>query len=48
MVKLQELPNGQLIITIPKKLADFKGWKKGIIIKFKDHGPTSFIIEKEE
>lgn len=47
MVKLQQLPNGQLILTVPKKLAEFKGWKKGIIIKFKEHSPNGFVIEAE-
>ncbi len=45
MVKVQQLPNGQLILTVPKKLAEFKGWKKGTIVKFKDHAPNAFIIE---
>jgi len=45
MVKIQELPNGQLVLTVPKKLAEFKGWKKGTIVKFRDHSQTSFIIE---
>lgn len=47
MVKLQQLPNGQLILTVPKKLAEFKGWKKGTIVAFKEHGKSSFIIEAE-
>ncbi len=45
MVKIQQLPNGQLILTVPKKLAEFKGWKKGTIVRFKDHSQASFIIE---
>jgi len=48
MVKIQQLPNGQLILTVPKKLAEFKGWKKGVIVRFKDHSPNSFIIEATE
>lgn len=48
MVKIQQLPNGQLILTVPKKLAEFKGWKKGTIVKFKDHSMKSFVIEAEE
>ncbi len=48
MVKIQQLPNGQLILTVPKKLAEFKGWKKGQVIRFKDHSPSSFIIEATE
>ena len=48
MVKVQQLPNGQLILTVPKKLAEFKNWKKGTIVTFKDHAPNSFIIEASE
>jgi hypothetical protein len=48
MVKLQQLPNGQLILTVPKKLAEFKGWKKGMVITFKDHSQNSFVIEASE
>jgi len=47
MVKLQQLPNGQLILTVPKKLAEFKGWTKGTIVRFKEHARNSFIIEAE-
>ncbi|MBI2136629.1 hypothetical protein HYU06_06170 [Candidatus Woesearchaeota archaeon] len=45
MVKLQKLPNGQLVLTIPKQLAALKGWDKGIIITFKEHDKNSFVIE---
>jgi hypothetical protein len=45
MVKVQQLPNGQLILTVPKKLAEFKGWKKGTVVNFKEHSPNAFIIE---
>jgi len=47
MVKIQQLPNGQLTITLPKKLAEFKGWTKGMHIVFKEHGPDSFILQIE-
>ena len=30
-VKVQELKNGQLVITVPRALAGIKGWKKGTI-----------------
>ena len=46
MVKLQQLPNGQLILTVPKKLAEFKGWTKGLVVRFKDH-PNGFVLEAE-
>ena len=35
MVKVQKLPNGQLVITIPKKIAEYEGIKKGTKIDFK-------------
>jgi hypothetical protein len=35
MVKVQQLPNGQLVITIPKKIAEYEGIGKGTHIKFK-------------
>ena len=47
MVKIQQLPNGQLILTLPKKLAEFKGWKKGMKVTFKEHGPDSVILQLE-
>lgn len=49
MVKIQQLPNGQLVLTIPKKLAEFKGWSKGRKVIFKDHVDGVMLeIEKEE
>lgn len=45
MVKVQKTSNNQLILTIPKKLADFKGIDKGSEIIFKEHTKNSFIIE---
>ncbi|MBI2130050.1 hypothetical protein HYU07_07535 [Candidatus Woesearchaeota archaeon] len=45
MVKIQQFPNGQLMITIPKRLAELKGWQKGTIVIFKDNSVSSFIIE---
>ena len=44
MVKIQRLPNGQLVLTLPKQLAQYKGWDKGTEVVFKDHSPTSFIL----
>lgn len=46
MVKIQQLPNGQLILTLPKRLAEFKGWGKGTVVRYRDH-PAGFIIEAE-
>ncbi|MFC1754680.1 hypothetical protein ACFL96_14990 [Thermoproteota archaeon] len=44
MVKIQRLPNGQLVITIPKRLAELKKWDKGTEIIFEDHTKNSYII----
>jgi hypothetical protein len=45
MVKVQKTPNDQLILTIPKKVAEFKGIDKGTEVIFKEHTKNSFIIE---
>lgn len=37
MVKVQKLPSGQLIITIPKVLAEYEGLEKGSEVEFKKH-----------
>lgn len=37
MVKIQKLPSGQLVITIPKLLAEYEGLKKGMELEFKKH-----------
>ncbi len=47
MVKIQRLPNGQLVITLPKKIAELLGWEKGIELVFKLHGRDSLILEKK-
>jgi len=44
MVKIQQLPTGQLIITIPKVLAEYEGLKKGMEIEFKKH-KNGFVLE---
>lgn len=46
MAKIQLLKNGQLLVTIPKRLAEFKGWKKSTYVKFLDHSQDSFVLEK--
>ncbi|HLC73854.1 MAG TPA: hypothetical protein VJH20_04440 [Candidatus Nanoarchaeia archaeon] len=46
MIKIQRLPNGQLVITIPKRLAELKNWDKGTVLVFKDRDLNSLIIEK--
>ena len=44
MVKIQETPSGQLIITIPKMIAEYEGIKKGMEMEFKKHS-QGFILE---
>lgn len=34
MVKVQQLPGGQLVVTIPKDVARLKSWKKGTNLTF--------------
>jgi len=49
MVKIQELPSGQLIITIPKLLAEYEGLEKGMELEFKKHDEGFILqIKKEE
>ncbi len=45
MVKIQKLPNGQLVITIPKQIALLKQLDKGAIISFQDLDKDSIIIK---
>ena len=45
MVKVQRTPNDQLIVTIPKKIAEFKGINKGTKVVFKEHTKNSLVIE---
>ena len=44
MVKIQKLPSGQLVITIPKLLAQYEGLKRGMEMEFKKH-KDGFILE---
>ena len=44
MVKVQQLPSGQLVITIPKVLAQYEGLKRGMEIDFKKY-KEGFILE---
>ena len=44
MVKIQETPSGQLIITIPKMIAEYEGIKKGMELEFKKH-KDGFVLE---
>jgi len=44
MVKIQKLPSGQLVITIPKLLAEYESLKKGMKLDFKKH-KDGFILQ---
>ena len=44
MVKIQKLPSGQLVLTIPKKIAEYEGIDKGMEVEFKKH-KEGFILE---
>ena len=45
MVTVQQTPNDQLIITIPKKIAEFKDITKGTKILFREHTKNSLLLE---
>ena len=44
MVKIQRLPSGQLVVTIPKLLAEYEGLEKGMELDFKKH-KKGFLLE---
>lgn len=44
MVKIQKLPSGQLVITIPKLLAEYENLKRGMELEFKKH-KDGFILQ---
>ncbi len=44
MVKIQKLPSGQLVITIPKRIAEYEGLEKGMDLEFKKH-KDGFMLE---
>ena len=46
MVKIQKLPSGQLVITIPKLLAAYEGLKKGMELEFRKHKEGFILIAK--
>ncbi|MBS3136350.1 hypothetical protein J4401_05305 [Candidatus Woesearchaeota archaeon] len=45
MVRVQKTTNNQLILTIPRLIAEFKGVNKGTEVVFKDHKKDSLILE---
>ena len=49
MVKIQKLPNGQLILTIPKRIAEYEKLEKGMELTFEKHEDGFILkIKKEE
>ena len=48
MVKIQKLPSGQLVITIPKVLAEYEGLEKGTEVEFKKHKDGFILKIKKE
>ena len=47
MVKVQKLPNGKLVITIPKQLAEYENLNKGEELEFAKH-PEGFLLKRKE
>lgn len=47
MPKIQKLPTGQLVITIPKVLAEYEGLEKGMEVEFKKH-KDGFLLEVDK
>lgn len=45
-VIVQELKNGQLVITIPKPLACMKGWKKGTVLGYLEDRYGSLTLQE--
>jgi len=46
MVKIQKLPSGQLVITIPKRIAEYEGLGKGLELDFKKHKEGFLIVKR--
>ena len=44
MVKVQKLYSGQLVITIPKRLAEYEALEAGMDVEFRKH-KDGFILE---
>jgi len=49
-MKLQKTKRGQFYLTIPKKIAEAKGWDKGtrIIVRFNERGNLELEEEKRK
>jgi len=37
--------SGRLSVTVPKSVADLKGWKKGTQLEFKEHAGLVCLVE---
>jgi antitoxin component of MazEF toxin-antitoxin module len=48
MVKIQKLPSSQLVITIPKRIAEYEGLNKGMEIEFKKHKEGFLLVVKKK
>ena len=48
MVKIQKLPSGQLVITIPKRIAEYEELTKGMELDFKKHKDGFLLIIKQQ
>lgn len=44
MVRIQQLPSGQLVITIPKKIAEYEGLEKGTEMEFRKHDEGFLLV----
>ena len=47
MVKIQKLPSGQLVITIPKRIAEYEDLGKGMELDFKKHKDGFLLTVKK-
>jgi hypothetical protein len=45
-VIVQELKNGQLVITIPRAIAGVKGWKKGTVLEYVEDRYGSMTLQE--
>jgi bifunctional DNA-binding transcriptional regulator/antitoxin component of YhaV-PrlF toxin-antitoxin module len=36
---------GRLSVTVPKSIADLKGWEKGTTLEFKEHAGLVCLVE---
>lgn len=46
-VKLQQLNNGQFVLTVPRAYVEIKGWTKGKTLYWKDSSSGLLLGEKK-